>query len=60
MHGTDRDDAVRRTLAALRSFDVEGVDTTLPFLDALVSSEAFRSGAFHTRWVEANLDALIV
>jgi acetyl-CoA carboxylase biotin carboxylase subunit len=60
VHGTDRDDAVRRTLAALRSFDVEGVDTTLPFLDALVSSEAFRSGAFHTRWVEANLDALIV
>lgn len=59
VHGADRDDAVRRTLDALRSFDVEGVDTTLPFLDALVSSEAFRSGAFHTRWVEGNLDTLL-
>jgi len=59
VHGTDRDDAVQRTLEALRAFDVDGVETTLPFLDRLVDSDAFRSGAFHTRWVEGNLDALI-
>lgn len=59
VRGVDRDDAVQRTLEAIRSFDVGGVDTTLPFLEALVSSEAFRSGDFHTRWVEGHLESLI-
>jgi len=59
VHGSDRDEAVQRTLAAIRAFDVEGVDTTLPFLDSLVDSDAFRTGAFHTRWVEGHLDELL-
>ncbi len=50
--GRDRDDALDRMRAALAEFRVEGVETTLPFLRALVARPEFRAGAVDTRWVE--------
>jgi acetyl-CoA carboxylase, biotin carboxylase subunit len=39
--------------AALADFEVEGPDTTLPFLRHVLSAEDFRAGRFNTRWLEA-------
>jgi acetyl-CoA carboxylase, biotin carboxylase subunit len=57
--GVDRDSAITRMVAALRRFQVEGVDTTLPFLTNLVDHKSFRAGEFDTRWVEEHIDELL-
>jgi acetyl-CoA carboxylase biotin carboxylase subunit len=49
VRGTDRTDAIDRTLAALRGFRIEGVPTTIPMHLAVLDSAAFRSGAYDTR-----------
>ncbi len=54
--GTDRDDALARMRAALAGFTLTGIDSTLPFLRALLDRPEFASGAVTTRWVEAVLD----
>lgn len=50
--GPDRPTAIRRALDALADFEVEGVDTTIPFLKTLLERPEFGSGAVNTRWVE--------
>jgi acetyl-CoA carboxylase biotin carboxylase subunit len=54
--GTDRNDALTRMRAALAGFTLTGIDSTLPFLRALLDRPEFASGAVTTRWVEAVLD----
>jgi acetyl-CoA carboxylase, biotin carboxylase subunit len=49
VRGTDRADAITRTLAALAAFRVEGVPTTIPMHQKILASEAFRTGAYDTR-----------
>ncbi len=49
VRGTDRADAIDRTLAALRAFTITGVPTTIPMHLAVLDSPAFRSGAYDTR-----------
>jgi acetyl-CoA carboxylase, biotin carboxylase subunit len=49
VRGADRTDAIRRTLAALAAFRVEGVPTTIPMHQKILASEAFASGAYDTR-----------
>jgi acetyl-CoA carboxylase biotin carboxylase subunit len=49
VRGRDRDDAIARMLAALSAFHVEGVPTTIPMHVAILSSDAFRRGAYDTR-----------
>lgn len=51
--GPDRDTALARMRAALQEFVVEGIDTTLPFLQALLARSEFEKGTVSTRWVEA-------
>ncbi|MBB6309953.1 acetyl-CoA carboxylase biotin carboxylase subunit [Xanthobacter tagetidis] len=53
VHGADRTEAVARAGAALEAFEIEGVETTLPFLRRLLARPEFASGAVNTRWVEA-------
>jgi acetyl-CoA carboxylase biotin carboxylase subunit len=50
--GADRGAMLERARAALATFHVEGVATTLPFHRRLIEEPAFRSGELHTRWVE--------
>lgn len=50
--GRDRDEALDRLRGALGAFTVTGIDTTLPFLRALMERAEFRDGAVTTGWVE--------
>jgi acetyl-CoA/propionyl-CoA carboxylase, biotin carboxylase, biotin carboxyl carrier protein len=50
--GADREQAIKRTLAALRDFRIEGVATTIPFHRAFISDDAFAAGNVYTRYVE--------
>ena len=56
--GATRDEAIRRTLRALDEFIILGVRTNVAFLGGVLRSEAFRSGAVHTRWADEAIDAL--
>jgi acetyl-CoA carboxylase biotin carboxylase subunit len=52
VHGRDRAEALRRTKAALRTFEVDGVATTIPFHRWLLEQPDVESGRFGTRWLE--------
>ncbi len=52
---TTREEAVIRTLLALEEFHITGIQTTIPFYIQLLASEAFKTGAFHTRFLEDDL-----
>lgn len=51
VYGTDRQDAIDNTLAAIESYEISGVQTTLDFGRFTLSHEAFRSGKFDTHFV---------
>jgi acetyl-CoA carboxylase biotin carboxylase subunit len=57
VHGRDRAEALARTRAALRGFEVEGVATTIPFHRWLLDQPDVESGRFGTRWLESRLPA---
>ena len=46
--GADRDKAIRRGLAALREYEIEGIHTNLPLLGHVLGSELFQSGRYTT------------
>ncbi|HZQ34978.1 MAG TPA: biotin/lipoyl-containing protein, partial [Dehalococcoidia bacterium] len=50
--GADREQARQRLLAALDATDVQGVQTNLPLLHAVVASAAFAAGAVTTDFLE--------
>jgi acetyl-CoA carboxylase biotin carboxylase subunit len=47
--GRDRSDAIARMLAALGTFKVEGVPTTIPMHQQILASKAFAAGDYDTR-----------
>jgi 3-methylcrotonyl-CoA carboxylase alpha subunit len=51
-YGPDRAMALQRLTGALDDARVHGVVTNLPFLRALVRSEAVKTAAFDTEWIE--------
>jgi acetyl-CoA carboxylase biotin carboxylase subunit len=53
--GSDRVEAVRRSLSALDQFVIEGIDTTRDLQHAVLSHEDFRSNTINTRWLETTL-----
>ena len=55
VHGHDRAEALARTRAALRAFEVEGVATTIPFHSWLLDQPDVVTGRFGTRWLEGHL-----
>ena len=55
--GDDRDQAIDRTVAALRRFQIEGVTSTAEFLRAFVGHQAFRAGHVSTNLVSQYLAA---
>jgi acetyl-CoA carboxylase biotin carboxylase subunit len=52
VHGSDRDHAIRRMLAALEEFSVEGISTTIPFLQKVLRTPDFAKGRVNTRILE--------
>jgi acetyl-CoA carboxylase biotin carboxylase subunit len=50
--GTDREEVIRNLALALRSFDVEGVDSTIELHHAIVQHPDFRAGNINTKWLE--------
>ena len=58
VHAPSRVHAIMKMQRALSDFEVEGIDTTIPFLRRLVSELDFVQGNYNTRWLELNLDTL--
>ncbi len=52
VHGSNRADAIARSMDALDCFEVEGLATTIPFHRQLLTNSDFIEGSVHTRWVE--------
>jgi acetyl-CoA carboxylase biotin carboxylase subunit len=50
--GSDRSQAIVRLKRALREYRVLGIRTTVPFFSWIVDQEAFRSGSFHTGYLD--------
>ncbi|NJM33425.1 MAG: hypothetical protein HC850_00610 [Rhodomicrobium sp.] len=44
-----------RAASALGRFEVQGLDTTIPFHADLLKRAAFQDGTAHTRWVEQEM-----
>ena len=52
VHGTDREHARKRMLAALAEFQVEGISTTISFLQKVLKTPDFAQGNVNTRLLE--------
>jgi acetyl-CoA carboxylase biotin carboxylase subunit len=52
VRGKDRAEAVLATQSALRDFQIEGVETTLPFLRAVTAHPDFKASQVSTNWLE--------
>lgn len=50
--GRNRKEAIARLKRALDEFVIEGVKTTIPFHQEVISSEAFKQGDFGTNFIE--------
>jgi acetyl-CoA carboxylase biotin carboxylase subunit len=50
--GLDREEAIRRSDRALREYRLEGINTTIPLHLRLLEDDAFRSGEYHTGYLE--------
>ncbi len=51
-HGKTREEAIQLMIEAIDNFQIEGVETTLPFGKYVCEHEAFRSGNFDTHFVK--------
>jgi acetyl/propionyl-CoA carboxylase alpha subunit len=58
--GKDRTDAIARGRRALEEFVITGVATTIPAHLLIVEHPDFVAGTHHTRWVEDDLDLVLV
>jgi acetyl-CoA carboxylase, biotin carboxylase subunit len=47
-----REEAINRARRALREYRIEGIKTTLPLHTRLLEDDAFRSGEYHTDYLE--------
>ncbi|HJU63679.1 MAG TPA: acetyl-CoA carboxylase biotin carboxylase subunit, partial [Candidatus Binatia bacterium] len=56
VRGEDRAQALARMKQALASFQVEGIDTGIPFLQAVIDDPDYVKGKVNTRWLEKKLE----
>ena len=52
-HGYDRNEALSQMIRALEEFIIEGVPTTIPFHQQLLSDKKFIEGDFNTKFLES-------
>ena len=50
--GLNREEAIKRSNRALREYRLEGIKTTIPLHLRLLEDDAFRSGEYHTGYLE--------
>jgi acetyl-CoA carboxylase, biotin carboxylase subunit len=50
--GLDREETIHRSNRALREYRLEGIKTTIPLHLRLLEDDAFRSGEYHTGYLE--------
>ena len=53
VHGTDRQDAIEKTLNALENFTMIGLKTTVPFCRTVLRHPDFVDASYTTRWVDS-------
>jgi 3-methylcrotonyl-CoA carboxylase alpha subunit len=58
VHGSDRAQALTRMAAALKEFEIAGVTTNLPFLEALLGHPQVARGEIDTGFIEREIAAL--
>ena len=51
VHGSDRQDAIRKMREALNGFVIRGISSNIPFQSALLAHEKFQSGDFNTGFI---------
>ncbi|MGJ8593568.1 MAG: acetyl-CoA carboxylase biotin carboxylase subunit [Aquaticitalea sp.] len=51
-YGSTRDEAIQLMLKAINDYQIEGIQTTLPFGTFVLEHDAFRSGNFDTNFVK--------
>src|SRR5881296_673631 len=56
VHGGNRTDAVARTKQALTAFLIEGIDTGIPFLRAVLDDPDYLNGEVNIHWLEGKLE----
>ncbi|MEO4052435.1 acetyl-CoA carboxylase biotin carboxylase subunit [Solibacillus sp. CAU 1738] len=54
VHADTREEAIAKMNRALSEFVVDGVHTTIPFHEALMNNEVFKSAKFNTKFLEEN------
>jgi acetyl-CoA/propionyl-CoA carboxylase biotin carboxyl carrier protein len=59
-HGSTRDEARRRMLRALAEYTIEGIYTTIPFHNLMLSDERFIRGEYHTETIEREMDLSVL
>jgi acetyl-CoA carboxylase biotin carboxylase subunit len=55
-HGGDRTEAAARTRQALAAFQIQGIDTGIPFLQTVIDDGDYINGRVNTRWLEKKLE----
>ncbi len=53
--GKDREEALARAERALAEFEIEGIETTIPFHRAALCNDAFRNGEVYTDFIETHM-----
>ena len=51
-HGANREEAIERMIRALDEYQISGISTTINFCRFVMLNEAFRTGAFTTKFIE--------
>jgi biotin carboxylase len=51
-YGETRDEAIVHMNRALKEYMIRGINTNIPFLQAIISDPVFRQGQTTTRYVE--------
>ena len=57
--GDSLEEAIRRSVRALSQFQIQGLQTNLGFLSALLKQEALKNTQYHTRFVDEQIPILI-
>ena len=52
VHGTNRSEAIQKTINAIKNYKVSGVETTLDFCRFVLEHEAFKTGKFDTNFIK--------
>ena len=59
VHGSSREEAVNRAIAALEHLALLGVKTNVDYLARVLDHPAFRAGLLHTGFVKEHAGALV-